>query len=162
MLFDLHCYYVYARCGQWQQMWELLDRVIHVARAIGTAKAAAVRALALAWKSYSCLRPLQDGHDMSATIRESLSEMLLVYDQTLLSSVISAEVRMALGFYIASSTMWHGFSSTLTTYVWQTCCASHWKFQHRQGMGFQTKCNRAPSGDGSASHPTELDTLHPV
>ncbi|CAE7256770.1 unnamed protein product [Symbiodinium necroappetens] len=101
LLFHLEDYYIFWRYGDHEQMWQALDMVAKMTRSCTTENAAAIRALALAWKSCKCLGRLQLQHSRSMfeQATEALSEMIAIYDQASLSNVVCAEVTMALGFW---------------------------------------------------------------
>ena len=101
LLFRLEDHYVCRRFGAHGQMWKILDMVISRSRGCTTPNAAAIRALALAWKSSACMESLKLQYDgsMFEQALEALSEMIAIYDQTTLSNLVCAIISMALGFW---------------------------------------------------------------
>ncbi|CAE7800465.1 unnamed protein product [Symbiodinium sp. CCMP2592] len=103
LLFRLEDHYVCKRFRAHGQMWETLENVANMARVCTTPNAAAIRALALTWKSGACLESLklQYNRSMFELATEALSEMIAIYDQTSLSNVVCAEITRALGLWNA-------------------------------------------------------------
>ena len=122
LLFQLQDYYVLKRFRRKCEMWQRLDQIIKTARAYGTAHATAVRALALAWKSYASLGCLKLQYDETIYKQglEALFELLELSDQTSLSNVVCAEVKMAIGFWNEKYQAWPGTWDQAEKFLLQT------------------------------------------